>query len=85
MSHRLLSVLALSILTGCAEVQLPESDVPLDNFGVAVQSNMAAQIIAKDGEVSTLGPAPGVRRSLAIDRYQADRVEQPVQVFTRGE
>ena len=61
----------------------PES--PSSEFGVAVRSNMEAQIIAKEGEVQTLGPAPGDRRALAIGRYQTDQVEQPTEVYTRAE
>ena len=85
MSHRLICVLVLGVLAACTAAPPPEIDVPVDNFGLAVRSNMAAQIIAKEGEVRTLGPAPGVRRSLAIGRYQTDRVEQPAEVFTTGE
>ena len=83
MSHRLLSIIACGALVACAEAPGPES-VP-DDFGVAVRGNMEAQIIAKEGEVTTLGPAPGVRRALAVGRYQTDQVEQPVEILTRGE
>ena len=83
MPHRLLSLVACGALVACAEAPGPES-LP-DDFGLAVRSNMEAQIIAKEGEVTTLGPAPGVRRALAAGRYQTDRVEQPVKVYTRDE
>jgi len=85
MAKRILTVLALGSLVACTQGPTPENPVPGDDFGLAVRSNMQAQIIAKDGEVKTLAPAPGVRRSLAVDRYQTDRVETPVQVFTRDE
>jgi len=83
MPHRLVYVLTLGALTACTEGPSPES-LP-DDFGLAVRRNMEAQIIAGEGEVQTLGPAPGVRRSLAVGRYQTDRVEQPVEVYTRSE
>jgi len=83
MSHYLLFVLALGLLAACAKAPTPES-LP-DDFGLAVRSNMEAQIIAKEGEVTTLGPAPGERRALSVGRYQTDRVEQPAEVFTRSE
>lgn len=83
MPHRLLSIMACGLLAACAEAPTPES-LPND-FGLAVRSNMEAQIIAKEGEVTTLGPAPGVRRSLSVRRYQTDQVEQPVEVYTRAE
>ncbi len=83
MPSRIFSILACGMLAACAEAPGPES-LPND-FGVAVRSNMNAQIIAKEGEVTTLGPAPGVRRALAAGRYQTDRVEQPVKVYTRDE
>ncbi len=83
MPYRVLSIVACGLLAACAQAPTPES-LP-DDFGLAVRSNMEAQIIAKEGEVTTLGPAPGVRRALAAGRYQTDRVEQPVEIFTRGE
>ncbi len=83
MSYRLLSIMVCGALAACAEAPGPES-LPND-FGLAVRSNMEAQIIAEEGEVTTLGPAPGVRRALAAGRYQTDQVEQPVEIFTRGE
>ena len=74
----------LAALAACTSDPLsPEN--PSENFGQAVRSNMAAQIIAKEGEVDILGPAPGVRRSLAVRRYQTDQVEQPVELYTRAE
>lgn len=86
MTYRVLSILVLASLTACAEGLRPgEGPTPLGAFGLAVRGNMEAQIIAVDGEVQTLAPAPGVRRSLAVGRYQTDQVEQPAEVFTRGE
>lgn len=83
MSHRCLIIILCGLLAACAEAPGPES-VPND-FGLAVRGNMEAQIIAKEDEVTTLGPAPGVRRALAVGRYQTDRVEQPVEIYTRAE
>ena len=83
MCHRLACLIPLVMLAACADPLLPES--PPGSFGFAVRSNMEAQIIARDGEVQTLGPAPGVRRGLAVGRYQTDRVEQPAKVYTRSE
>jgi type IV pilus biogenesis protein CpaD/CtpE len=85
MSFRLLGTLIAGSLAACAESEFPAPERFPDDFGTAVRSNMAAQIIARDGEVETLAPAPGVRRSLAIERYQTDRVEQPVEIDTRSE
>lgn len=82
---RLPPILIVSLLTACASAPTPEGDVLGNDFGLAVRSNMDAQIIAKEGEVTTLGPAPGVRRALSVGRYQTDQVEQPVEIFTRGE
>ncbi len=83
MPHRLLFIMGCCVLAACAEAPGTES-VPND-FGLAVRTNMEAQIIAREGEVTTLGPAPGVRRALTARRYQTDQVEQPVEIFTRGE
>lgn len=83
MTHRILVVMVLGVLAGCADTPAPET-FP-DDFGVAVRTNMQAQIIRKDGEVTALAPAPGERRSLAVGRYQTDQVEPPVKIFTRGE
>lgn len=83
MPHRFLFIMGCCVLAACAEAPGTES-VPND-FGLAVRSNMEAQIIAKEGEVTTLGPAPGVRRALAARRYQTDRVEPPVKIYTRDE
>lgn len=86
MPYRMLSILALAALGACAESPSSSGEPkPLGAFGLAVRSNMNAQIIANGDEVQTLAPAPGVRRSLAIARYQTDRVEQPAKVFTNGE
>ena len=83
MPYRLLVIGLCGVLAACASSPGPESEP--NDFGLAVRTNMEAQIIAKEGEVTTLGPAPGVRRSLAVRRYQTDQVEQPVELFTRGE
>ena len=78
-----LHTLPLCVLVACAETTAPSSEP--NDFGLAVARNMEAHIIAKEGEVQTLGPAPGDRRALAIDRYQTDQVEQPIEVYTRDE
>ncbi len=83
MPIRLFGLSVFALLTACAEGPMPER-FP-DDFGVAVRTNMEAQIIAREGEVTTLGPAPGPRRSLAVGRYQTDRVEPPIKVYTHAE
>lgn len=80
----LLVFIVLAPLAACSGDALSPENPP-KNFGLAVRSNMEAQIIAEEGEVRTLGPAPGERRALSIGRYQTDRVEQPVEVYTRAE
>ena len=80
MSRHLLVMPLITLISACAELPSPER-FP-DDFGKAVRTNMAAQIIAREGEVQTLAPAPGSRRSLAVERYQTDRVEQPIDVLT---
>ena len=85
MIYRLFHILALGSLAACADAPLSESPHPPSDFGLAVRTNMEAQIIADQGEVQTLGPAPGERRALAIGRYQTDQVEQPAEVYTRAE
>ncbi len=83
MPQHLLMIIACGALAACAEAPGPSSQP--NDFGLAVRTNMEAQIIAREGEVTTLGPAPGVRRALTAGRYQTDQVEQPVEIFTRGE
>ncbi len=86
MTNHVLHLLAFAALSACAQAELPADGLaPESDFGLAVKSNMRAQIIAEEGEVRTLGPAPGERRALAVGRYQTDRVEQPVEVYTRDE
>ena len=85
MVNRLSTIFILSMLTACTAPPMTEVERPVNDFGLAVRSNMDAQIIAEEGEVTTLGPAPGERRALAVGRYQTDQVEQPVEIFTRGE
>ena len=84
MPHRLIIALSAGLCASCAEAPAPESPGP-NQFGVAVRSNMEAQIIADEGEMQALGPAPGVRRALSVGRYQIDQVEQPAEVYTRAE
>jgi type IV pilus biogenesis protein CpaD/CtpE len=85
-TNYVLHILAFAALSACAKPP-PSSDAPnpLGDFGLAIKTNMAAQIIADEGEVRTLGPAPGERRALAVGRYQTDRVEKPAEVYTRDE
>jgi len=71
-------------LAACTQ-DAPELDVAPEGFGVAVRHNMEAQIVNPKRPVTALGPAPGERRALAAERYQADRVETPVEVYTIGE
>lgn len=71
------------LLTACAEPPIP--DQAPEGFGLAVRHNMEAQIAYPDQTSDRLGSAPGVRRSLAIERYQTDQVDTPVEVLTRGE
>lgn len=86
MINHVFHFLAFAALSACAEARLPaDGPPPKSDFGLAVKSNMRAQIIAEEGEIKTLGPAPGERRALAVGRYQTDRVEQPVEVYTRDE
>jgi type IV pilus biogenesis protein CpaD/CtpE len=54
------------------------ANTPRPEFGHAVRNNMAAQIIdPQPPESMDLPPSDGVRRSLMIERYQADEVESP--------
>lgn len=82
LDQRLL-MLPLFLLGACTEPPLP--DVAPEGFGVAVRHNMKAQIANPDRKIETLGSAPGDRRALAARRYQNDRVETPVEVYTRDE
>jgi type IV pilus biogenesis protein CpaD/CtpE len=54
------------------------ANTPRPEFGHAVRNNMAAHIIdPQPPESMELPPSDGVRRSLMIERYQADEVESP--------
>jgi type IV pilus biogenesis protein CpaD/CtpE len=54
------------------------ANTPRPEFGQAVRNNMAAHIIdPQPPESMELPPSDGVRRSLMIERYQADEVESP--------
>jgi type IV pilus biogenesis protein CpaD/CtpE len=54
------------------------ANTPRPEFGHAVRNNMAAQIIDPQPPADmALPPSDGVRRSLMIERYQADEVETP--------
>ena len=54
------------------------ANAPRPEFGQAVRNNMAAQIIDPNPPADmALPPSDGVRRSLMIERYQADEVESP--------
>jgi hypothetical protein len=67
----LVAGLALAACTTPANTPRPE-------FGQAVRNNMAAHIIDPNPpETMELPPSDGVRRSLMIQRYQADEVETP--------
>jgi len=55
------------------------ANTPRPEFGQAVRNNMAAHIIDPNPpESMELPPSDGVRRSLMIERYQADEVEPPL-------
>jgi type IV pilus biogenesis protein CpaD/CtpE len=54
------------------------ANTPRPEFGQAVRNNMAAHIVDPNPpENMELPPSDGVRRSLMIERYQADKVETP--------
>jgi type IV pilus biogenesis protein CpaD/CtpE len=54
------------------------ANTPRPEFGQAVRNNMAAHIVDPNPpENMELPPSDGVRRSLMIERYQADEVETP--------
>ena len=54
------------------------ANTPRPEFGQAVRTNMAAQIVDPNPpEDMALPPSDGVRRSLMIERYQVDEVETP--------
>jgi type IV pilus biogenesis protein CpaD/CtpE len=54
------------------------ANTPRPEFGQAVRNNMATHIIDPNPpESMELPPSDGVRRSLMIERYQADKVETP--------
>jgi hypothetical protein len=81
MSSRWRLMLPFPLLAACAEP--PQPDVAPDTFGLAVRQNFEAQIEAPDRKIETLAPSPGVRRSLAVERYQADQVDAPIEIYTR--
>ncbi len=83
MRNHWLLALPLLVITACAEPPAPTT-VP-DGFGEAVRHNIEVQIAAPEREIDSLGAAPGVRRGRAIERYQTDQVESPVEVDTRTE
>jgi type IV pilus biogenesis protein CpaD/CtpE len=67
-------LLAGLVLTACNT----PANTPRPEFGQAVRTNMAAQIIDPNPpEDMALPPSDGVRRALMIERYQADEVETP--------
>ncbi len=74
-------LLGLLPLAGCAEYDL----APPAAFGEAVRHNMAAQIIDPEPDRLSLGAAPGVRRAIAVGRYQTDQVEPPAEETTIGD
>jgi type IV pilus biogenesis protein CpaD/CtpE len=74
MNIRATVVLASLLLAACNT----PANAPRPEFGEAVRNNMTAQIIDPNPpENMELPPSDGVRRSLMIERYQADEVESP--------
>ena len=74
MNIRPIILLAGLVLAACNT----PANTPRPEFGQAVRSNMAAHIIDPNPpESMELPPSDGVRRSLMIERYQADEVESP--------
>jgi type IV pilus biogenesis protein CpaD/CtpE len=63
------------VVSGCTE-SLDLADQNVRGYGDAVHTNMHAQIINPD-PMKGNGLNDGNRRSLMIQRYQADKVEQP--------
>jgi type IV pilus biogenesis protein CpaD/CtpE len=75
--NRNLAILMLLGL-GLAACSNKPADTPRPEFGEAVRTNMALQIINPEPpESMDLPPSDGVRRSLMIGRYQVDEVEPP--------
>jgi type IV pilus biogenesis protein CpaD/CtpE len=67
-------LVAALVLAACST----PANTPRPEFGQAVRNNMAAHIIDPNPpENMELPPSDGVRRSLMIERYQADEVETP--------
>jgi type IV pilus biogenesis protein CpaD/CtpE len=67
-------LVAALVLAACST----PANTPRPEFGQAVRNNMAAHIIDPNPpENMELPPSDGVRRSLMIERYQADKVETP--------
>jgi type IV pilus biogenesis protein CpaD/CtpE len=74
MNIRATVLLAALLLAACNT----PANTPRPEFGQAVRNNMTAQIIDPNPpENMELPPSDGVRRSLMIERYQADEVESP--------
>ena len=74
MNTRAIILIAGLVLTACNT----PANTPRPEFGEAVRNNMAAHIIDPNPpEDMALPPSDGVRRSLMIQRYQADEVETP--------
>jgi len=74
MSIRSIVLVAGLVLAACTT----PANTPRPEFGQAVRNNMAAQIIDPNPPADmALPPSDGVRRSLMIERYQADEVESP--------
>jgi type IV pilus biogenesis protein CpaD/CtpE len=75
MNIRPIVLVAGLLLAACST----PANTPRPEFGLAVRTNMAAQIIDPNPpESMELPPSDGVRRSLMIQRYQVDAVEPPL-------
>ena len=72
------------LLSACSDRPLSADAAP-ESFGAAVRHNIQAQIANPNRATKALAPASGERAALAARRYQVDRVEAPIEVYTRGE
>ena len=67
-----LAVASVCLAAGCARVPAGP-----DQFGDAVQTNIAMQIIDPAPSVTAVPPSEGVRRALMLQRYETDTGRKP--------